>query len=78
MNQVKMYREYQIVCEFKERAIVTKNMFRDIFNTEFNIQFERRHTDTCKTCDELNLLKKYEKLSYDERKNYEVIEITSH
>lgn len=71
MNLMKMYREYQIVCEFEERAIVTEHMFRYIFNTEFNIQFKRRHTDTCKTCDELIALMKNERLSYEVRKNYE-------
>lgn len=50
MNLKKMYREYMAVCEIEERAQVKEHMFRDIFNTEFNIHFKRPHTDTCKTC----------------------------
>lgn len=71
MNLKKMYREYKIVCDFEGRAEVKEHMFRDIFNTEFNIHFKRPQTDTCKICDGINSCLKNEKLSYEERNNYE-------
>lgn len=71
MNLKRMYREYEAVCEIEERARVKEHMFRDIFNTEFNIHFKQPQTDTCKTCDGINSCLKNEKLSYTERTNYE-------
>lgn len=40
--------------EFRQQRPVSEHMFRTIFNTEFNLSFKRRHTDTCKVCDECN------------------------
>ena len=33
---------------------VSDHYYRDIFNSEFNIGFERPHCDTCSTCDLYN------------------------
>lgn len=55
LNIITLYREYCKVLEFKDLKPVKENIFRNIFNTEYNLSFKRRHTDTCKTCDELNV-----------------------
>lgn len=31
---------------------MSANIFREIFKSEYNLSFKRRHTDTCRTCDE--------------------------
>lgn len=54
LNITKMYKEYEIVCHFHERKVLSEHMFRDIFNKEYNLSFKRRKTDTCKRCDELD------------------------
>lgn len=51
LNIVKLYREYKRVMEFRQQNSVSEYVFRGIFNTEFNLSFKRRHSDTCKTCD---------------------------
>lgn len=58
MNIIKLYREYKNLIEFKNQTntrndkVLSEYMFRHIFNTEFNLAFKRRKTDTCKVCDE--------------------------
>lgn len=52
LNIIKLYREYKTLMEFRHLPSVSENIFRKIFNTEFNLSFKRRHTDTCKSCDE--------------------------
>lgn len=56
LNIKKLYDEYKKACELKNPKInpVSSYIFREIFNTKFNLSFKRRHTDTCKTCDEYN------------------------
>lgn len=49
----KMYREYEIVCEFQQKKCLSEFMFRRTFNYDFNLAFKRRKADTCKRCDEL-------------------------
>lgn len=71
LNIKKIYREYDKVCVEDNRAVVTEHMFRDIFNTQFNIHFKRPKTDTCKICDDLKARLKNEKLSNEERRNFE-------
>lgn len=71
LNLRKMYREYNLVCDFEERTCLKEHMFRDIFNTEFNLHFKRPKTDTCKTCDGLTAYLHNEKLSFEDRRKYE-------
>lgn len=54
LNIITLYRKYEYVerMQFQQRKYVSEHMFRQIFNTEFNLAFKRRHTDTCKLCDE--------------------------
>lgn len=58
LNVIKLYREYRNLIEFKNQTNIRKDkvlseyMFRHIFNTQFNLAFKRRKTDTCKVCDE--------------------------
>lgn len=51
----KIYREYVTICEFRKVAPVSDSKFREIFNGEFNLSFKSRHSDTCKTCDEIDV-----------------------
>ena len=54
LNIAKIYRQYIMKCIEKGRQVVSNHKFREIFNTEVNLAFKRRHTDTCKTCDAFN------------------------
>lgn len=52
LNMSKLYNEYKDNQQMKNQSHVSQYIFREIFNTEYNLSFKRRHTDTCKTCDE--------------------------
>lgn len=52
LNMAKIYHEYKEKQEMTNQSHVSQYIFREIFNTEYNLSFKRRHTDTCKTCDE--------------------------
>ena len=39
----------------KLKPVVTVHAYRRVFNSEFNLGFGRPRTDTCATCDKLNL-----------------------
>jgi hypothetical protein len=54
LNMKTLYKEYKGNCDPKKGECVSENIFREIFTTEYNLSFKRRHTDTCKTCDEIN------------------------
>lgn len=54
LNISRLYREYKIVCQFEKRKIVSEWKFRDVFNTDFNLGFKPRKTDTCRKCDKFN------------------------
>lgn len=56
LNIKRLYREYCIVCEFKKRKTLSEWKFRDIFNTEFNLGFHPKKSDSCRTCDKLEAL----------------------
>lgn len=71
LNLSKIYREYALVCDFEARTCVTEHMFRDIFNTKFNLHFKRPKTDTCKTCDGIKAYLENEKISYEDRMIHE-------
>lgn len=73
LNLKKMYREYEIVCDFEKRLCLKEHMFRDIFNTEFNLHFKRPKKDTCKVCDGTKACLENEKLSVEDRNKYEEI-----
>ena len=42
-------------------------MLHEIFNTEFNLTFKRRLTETCKTCDAFNAALRNPQLTNEER-----------
>lgn len=54
LNLVILYKEYKGSCDVKKGECVSEHIFRQIFNTEYNLSFKRRHTDTCRKCDETN------------------------
>lgn len=54
LNKTIMYAEYRNMCTAKRLTPVSNYMFRQILNTEFNLSFKKRCTDTCKTCDEIH------------------------
>lgn len=67
LNISKMYREYELICSFELRPILSKHIFRETFNKEFNLAFKRPRIDTCKVCDELNIKLSDYTLSYEQR-----------
>jgi hypothetical protein len=54
LNLAKMYKLYHEFCEFKSRRPVAEYVFRNVFNTEFNLGFKKPKHDTCKECDEIS------------------------
>lgn len=71
LNIRRMYIEYKLVCELYKRTVVSEYVFRDIFNTKFNLHFKRPKTDTCKTCDQINASLKNDTLSFKAKKEKE-------
>lgn len=67
LNIMKMYREYKLVCEFRQTPVLSEHFFRDVFNKDFNLSFKRPRVDTCKLCDELNAKLALNSLSYEQR-----------
>lgn len=55
LNLKKLYAEYKSTYSDRNQPFVTESIFREIFNTEYNLSFKRRHTDTCRTCDEFQV-----------------------
>lgn len=54
LNLATLYREYKGDRDPKSKECVSDSIFRQVFNTEYNLSFKRRHTDTCRTCDQNN------------------------
>lgn len=52
-NIIRMFREYRLICCARKRRVLSEWMFRNIFNTQFNLRFGRLKVDTCKTCDRI-------------------------
>lgn len=78
LNIRKMYREYVAVTEFRQRTVLKESMFREIFNTEFNLAFKKPKTDTCKTCDEISAKNKSGNLSSEEMQSLEKRKLDHH
>lgn len=78
LNIRKMYREYVTVSEFRQRTVLSEYIFREIFNTEFNLAFKRPKTDTCKTCDEMHAKMKSGVLSLEEMQQQEKRKLDHH
>lgn len=58
LNISKMYSLYVEHCkenEVKQELIAKQWLFRDIFNTEFNLGFKEPANDTCDDCDEFQV-----------------------
>lgn len=53
----KMYRMYKSMCEEKNKAPVKLSMYRFVFNTEFNIEFQKPKKDRCDLCEENKMRK---------------------
>lgn len=56
MNIKRMYKEYSIVCEFKKKKVLSEWKFRHVFNTQFNLGFHPKKSDSCRTCDKVEAL----------------------
>lgn len=54
LNLQKMYELYQTHCEENEIAPGKLHVYRDIFNHEFNIEFQKPKKDLCDLCYEFN------------------------
>lgn len=54
LNLAILYKEYKGDRDPKSKECASEHIFRQIFNTEFSLSFKRRHTDTCRRCDEIN------------------------
>lgn len=67
LNIMKMYREYKLVCEFRQTPVLSEHIFREVFNKEFNLSFKRPRIDTCKLCDEFNAKLTLNRLSCEQR-----------
>ena len=57
LNVARMYSLYKEVCTAQERQPVKESMYRDIFNTCFNIAFIKPKTDRCDLCEEFRVRK---------------------
>lgn len=55
LDLITLYCEFHHMMTFRqvEENNIFKFIFWSIFNTEFNLSFKKRHTNTCKTCDEM-------------------------
>lgn len=78
LNTCKMYREYKAVSEFRQRTVLSEYMFREIFNTEFNLAFKRPKTDTCKTCDEIHARVHSAGVSYQQLEDQNALKLNHH
>lgn len=73
LTKAKLYRKYKEERAFKNLSFVSGFIFRKIFIRDFNLSFKRRHTDTCRTCDEIatglrsNLFKESAKVKLRQR-----------
>lgn len=54
----KMYQCYLECCVEEEKRPVKEWLYREIFNTDFNLSFHQPHTDTCNKCDNFEILLK--------------------
>lgn len=66
-----LYREYKGDRDPKSGECVSEYIFRRTFNTEYNLGFKRRHTDTCRTCDEIFTILNNNLVSEECKKEFE-------
>lgn len=71
LNISKMYDQYVSVCLAQNKIPVEKHMFRDIFNTKFNLGFFSPKKDLCEICVEFDTLSKTGLTDSDKIKRYE-------
>lgn len=67
----RMYKEYCLKCNFKRKIPLNECKFRQIFNTDFNLNFARLKVDTCRKCDMLKALSQSQSHDSIQRKNME-------
>ncbi|XP_030761220.1 uncharacterized protein LOC115886267 [Sitophilus oryzae] len=64
-----MYRMYLKQFEdVQHKKPVSENIFREIFNHDFNLSFKKRHSDTCNACNTFKANKDNQNLSEEERR----------
>ncbi len=68
LNIATMYRLYLEEMENTNNPLVSEYIFRGIFNTEFNLSFKKRHSDTCNTCNIFAASQNDPSLTEDERR----------
>lgn len=74
LNIRRMFREYKTLCEFERRKTLSEWVFRKVFNTdkwvcEFNLNFHRPIKDSCKKCDNFEIVLKSEGITYEKQQN---------
>ena len=53
LDLAKMYKLYKAKCEELAYHAVSEWVYRNTFNTKFNLSFHRPYTDTCQHCDRM-------------------------
>lgn len=80
LNIIKMYREYCLICQAMKQRVLSEWLFRNVFNTQFNLKFARLKVDTCKTCDTLTTRLKcfdaseHDKWQEEKKKHLELVQ----
>lgn len=65
-----MYREYCLVCKFEKKRVLNDHIFRNVFNTQFNLSFHPLAIDWCKTCDEFEASSRSGKITPEVRETF--------
>lgn len=67
LNIMKLYREYNLKCEFQHRKILSEYLFRETFNKEFNIGIKQPKTDVCSECVKYKVKLAEQHITYNEK-----------
>ncbi|CAH2012356.1 unnamed protein product [Acanthoscelides obtectus] len=62
-----MYDLYKKSCENDSKTPLSSFVFRNIFNTPFNLHFHRPQTDTCHRCDKFKIDLESQSITEEER-----------
>ena len=69
LSITKMYNMYCDKCDLHKQKKVKEHLYRHIFNTEFNIEFQKPKKDRCDLCEEFKM--KGTELTGDAKVKYE-------